>query len=77
MERDVTVRDGGPRVVVNGRSQNLPPATTVAEIVAAWCDCSDGVAVARNREIVPRSQWTLTELEPGDHVEIVTAAAGG
>lgn len=76
-ESDTSAWNGEPRVVVNGRVQGLPPATTVAELVAAWCDSPEGVAVARNREIVPRSQWTFTELEPGDHVEIVTAAAGG
>jgi len=72
-----TTEDAAAIVVVNGQDQRMAPATTVAELVASWCSCADGVAVALNREIVPRSQWTHTALEPGDHVEIVTAAAGG
>lgn len=36
-----------------------------------------GVAVVRNAQVVPRSQWAATALEPGDDVEIVTAVQGG
>lgn len=36
-----------------------------------------GIAVARNGEIVRRSEWTTTMVTRGDHIEIVTAAAGG
>jgi sulfur carrier protein len=36
-----------------------------------------GIAVAINGEVVRRSDWGLTALADGDHVEVVTAAAGG
>ena len=36
-----------------------------------------GVAVARNSEVVPRSQWSVTVLAEGDDVELVTAVQGG
>ena len=36
-----------------------------------------GVAVARNSEVVPRSQWHVTALAEGDDVELVTAVQGG
>ena len=36
-----------------------------------------GVAVARNAEVVPRSQWSVTRLLSGDDIEIVTAVQGG
>jgi len=64
-------------VVVNSEPCPLPPGATVADAVAARCASSDGVAVARNREVVPRSAWSSTILEPGDRLELVTAAAGG
>jgi sulfur carrier protein len=35
------------------------------------------VAVARNSEVVPRSQWYVTALAEGDDVELVTAVQGG
>ena len=38
---------------------------------------SVGVAVARNAEVVPRSQWHATALAEGDDVELVTAVQGG
>jgi len=64
-------------VVVNGQSCTLAPGATVADVVAARCASPDGIAVARNREVVPRSAWSATPLGTGDRVEIVTAAAGG
>ena len=36
-----------------------------------------GVAVARNSEVVPRSQWFVTALAEGDDVELVSAVQGG
>ena len=36
-----------------------------------------GVAVARNAEVVPRSQWHITALTEGDDIELVTAVQGG
>ena len=36
-----------------------------------------GVAIARNSEVVPRSQWHSTALAEGDAIELVTAIQGG
>lgn len=36
-----------------------------------------GLAVAVNREVVPRGQWTLRILCAGDKVDIVRAIGGG
>lgn len=49
----------------------------MADLVSAWCRSPDGIAVARNREVVPRSEWHSTPLSAHDVVEIVTATAGG
>jgi len=64
-------------VVMNGHEFVVAPGATVADLVRTWCPSPDGIAVARNREVVPRSQWGSTPLAAGDVVEIVTAAAGG
>lgn len=64
-------------IEVNGDPVELGPGTTVAEVVAGWCRSPRGVAVARNREVVPRSQWAATVVGDGDRLEIVTAAPGG
>lgn len=36
-----------------------------------------GVAVALDREVVPRSEWGSTELNEGRSVEIIRATQGG
>jgi sulfur carrier protein len=64
-------------VVVNGEAHVVVAGATVADLVSSWCRSPAGVAVARNREVVPRSEWATTALSPRDVVEIVTAAAGG
>ncbi len=64
-------------VTVNGGTAVLAPGTTVAALVAGIAPDPRGIAVSRNREVVPRSQWEATALVAGDRVEIVTAAAGG
>jgi sulfur carrier protein len=62
---------------VNGRRHALVVGSTVAEVVARHCDRAEGLAVARNREVVPKSEWQATMVEAGDRIEIVSAAAGG
>jgi sulfur carrier protein len=64
-------------VVVNGEAHVVVVGATVADLVTRWCGSPAGIAVARNREVVPRSEWATTALSARDVVEIVTAAAGG
>jgi sulfur carrier protein len=64
-------------VLVNGEPHELVDGTTVADVVARCCDRTDGIAVARNRDVVPKSEWVVTTVGEGDRIEIVTAAAGG
>ncbi len=67
----------GLDITVNGAATRLEPGTTVAALVRRWCESDRGVAVAIERDIVPRSLWEVTELSDGARVEIVGAAAGG
>ncbi len=64
---------------VNGAPAALPAPATVAALVAEMTDGAGGrgIAVALNGEVVPRSSWDSTELQPGDRVEVLTAAQGG
>ena len=70
-------RAHGIRIVVNGEARVLDAGATLASVVAGLCPSPSGIAVARNREVVPRTAWSSTRLELGDRIEIVTAAAGG
>jgi sulfur carrier protein len=65
------------RLFVNGEPVEFSAAATVADVVDGFCSAPAGVAVAVNREVVPRGQWATTPLRAGDRVEIVSAAPGG
>jgi len=88
MAEDSAVRNpsagGQLPVTVNGKSVELAPGTSIAELVAELAFTGDegrtpgaGIAVAVNSAIVARSEWSSTFVQPGDVVEVLTAAAGG
>lgn len=76
-------------IKLNGAHHPVPDnasvSTLVTEITGRVLDqrgqAADGgklgVAVARNSEVVPRSQWAATALADGDELELVTAVQGG
>lgn len=63
-------------IVVNG-DQYTFESIAVDELINVLGVEPRGIAVARNGEIIRRSEWTSTLVVSGDLVEIVTAAAGG
>jgi sulfur carrier protein len=63
--------------LVNGSPLELPPGSTVADVVDRLCAGERGIAVAVDREIVPRSDWAAWQIAEGSCIEVVTAAAGG
>jgi len=67
------------RVTVNGAGTELPADSSVADLVARTFGSrsSDGVAVALNGAVVPRSRWAQTVVPAEAAVEIVTATQGG
>lgn len=62
---------------VNGQPQEVAAGMTVAGLLEQLNMQPRLVAVERNRELIPRGQHTECELQPGDHVEIVTLVGGG
>jgi sulfur carrier protein len=76
-------------ITLNGIEQAVGAGASVTTLVsqvtgrrlAADGQAADGqrlgVAVARNSEVVPRSQWHSTALAEGDDIELVTAVQGG
>jgi sulfur carrier protein len=65
------------RVTVNGAATELTAGISVAELVDELAAGRRRVAVARNGEVVPRSEWHETQLADGDHIEVLAAVAGG
>jgi len=65
------------RVTVNGAESQLSAGTTVARLVADLGRSPDGVAVAVDGEVVPRSGWADRPLADGERVEVLAAVQGG
>lgn len=65
-------------LLVNGRPVPATSGATVADLLEETDGGrTDGLAVAVNGEVVPRSRHHLHALADGDVVEIVTAVQGG
>jgi sulfur carrier protein len=66
-------------VFVNGEALALPEGATVATAVAGLDlpASGRGVAVAVDREVVPRTEWERTPLDAGARLEVVRAVQGG
>ena len=64
-------------LTVNGLPQPLEAPTTLAQLLDTMQLTGKRVAVERNGEIVPRSQYALVDLLDGDQLEIVVAVGGG
>ncbi len=64
------------RIMVNGEERR-GPEQTIAELMAALNMPANGVAVERNRAIVPKSLYKTTNLQEGDEIEIVDIVGGG
>jgi thiamine biosynthesis protein ThiS len=70
MTASITVR-------VNDQAVELAAGATLTSVMEHLGIDSRGTAIARNGEVAPRSQWSDTTLESGDHVEVLTVAQGG
>jgi sulfur carrier protein len=66
-------------VLLNGERRELPEEATVATAVhlAGAPEGGRGVAVALDGEVVPRGQWTTTEVRDGQELEVLRAVQGG
>jgi sulfur carrier protein len=72
------------RIRLNGETHDLPDGLTLLQLLERLGLLKpnvplrrQGLAVERNREVVPSSQFAETPLRDGDALEIVTAFPGG
>jgi len=65
------------QIFVNGEAKECPESVSLAQLISQLGMKGDRVAVELNREIVPRAQWSDTELHQGDRLEIVHFVGGG
>lgn len=64
-------------VTINGESRAFDRAPTCADLINALQLGGKRIAMERNGEIVPRSQFGACILQDGDRLEIVAAVGGG
>ena len=62
---------------VNGQATSLEPGANIERLLEALELSGKRVAVEKNGEIVPRSQYMSTRLAEGDALEIIVAVGGG
>jgi len=64
-------------IELNGSPYLLPPGASLHELAGQLGLGGQAVAVAVNREVVPRQQWPQRCLQARDKVDIVRAIGGG
>lgn len=68
----------GMQIFVNGHAVQLPSeAMTVLALVEHMQLTGKRIAIERNGDIVPRSQFLAIQLQRDDKLEIVGAVGGG
>jgi sulfur carrier protein len=66
------------QLTINGKLRNFDTDTfSVAQLVTQLSLVGKRLAIECNGEIVPRSQFSETQLMDGDKLEIVGAVGGG
>jgi sulfur carrier protein len=68
---------GELEVEVNGESTTVPAGASVIDLLARLNMTGKRVAVAINRDVIPRSRHAEARLADGDTVEILEAVGGG
>jgi thiamine biosynthesis protein ThiS len=64
-------------LLVNGDPRAVSPECTVAELIDALGLQTRRIAIAINRDVVPRSAFATHRLAADDRVEILEAVGGG
>jgi sulfur carrier protein len=64
-------------IELNGAPYRVPPGQSLQALAGQLGVAGQAVAVAVNREVVPRQQWPQRQLQARDRVDIVRAIGGG
>jgi sulfur carrier protein len=76
---DATLRSSTDALAisVNGEAREIAAGATLASLVAALGLTGRKIAIAVNRDVVPRGSYAARALHAGDRVEILEAVGGG
>lgn len=65
------------KITVNGTEREVTPGTTVAQLIESLQLSTGRIATERNLKLLPKVQYSETQLADGDRLEIVTFVGGG
>ena len=64
-------------IELNGESRSVTKDHSVQDLINALSLTNQALAIAVNREVVPRAQWATHRFSDGDKVDVVRAIGGG
>lgn len=65
------------KLTINGQPQQFESPLNVSQLVEHLALQGKRIAIERNGEIIPRSQFSEQQLMSGDQLEVVVAVGGG
>ncbi len=65
------------RITVNGETKNFDELQSITELADKLGLDNRKIAIERNLEVVPKSQYNNTALANGDNIEIIHFIGGG
>lgn len=67
------------KIHINGEEKTVRPNSNIHDLLIALelNPTQAGIAVAVNREVIPKTAWQSTELCENSEVEIIRAVQGG
>ena len=65
-------------ITINNQNHSLTEACSIEQLFAKILLLdTDGLAIAVNQTIIPKSGWTTHLLNPGDQIILIKATQGG
>jgi sulfur carrier protein len=64
-------------IELNGAAHTLPGESSLHDLVESLGLAGQKLALAVNRQVVPRERWRDTPLQARDRVDVVRAIGGG
>ena len=65
------------KILVNNKETELTQGNTLADAARQLELPAQGVAIALNNRMIPRTQWAEQTVKDGDSLVIIKAACGG
>ncbi len=64
-------------VSVNEKTQSFSKEATLQTMLSQLTIAENGIAIAINEQIIPKTNWATTKLNNNDKILIITATQGG